>query len=260
MADPRYDLAEREIRRAARCLPLPGSAPVAFQEKNGHADIVSKYDKEVEMYLAGQILTAFPGDGIVGEEMEHPHGGGWIWYIDPIDGTTNFVSQLRNYAISIACYCQGEPVFGLVYDVAEDRLYHARAGGGAFCNGQPITSGKRTALKEMILYTPIVQGTLIDDHPLLSGMRRLAGDVRAVRSLGSVALELCAVAAGEADLFLAERSCPWDHNAARIILAEAGGAMLTWAGAPVPVDRRTNLMAAGRREVLEQIAAVYWTK
>ena len=107
---------------------------------------------------------------------------------------------------------------------------------------------------------PIVQGTLIDDHPLLSGMRRLAGDVRAVRSLGSVALELCAVAAGEADLFLAERSCPWDHNAARIILAEAGGAMLTWAGAPVPVDRRTNLMAAGRREVLEQIAAVYWTK
>ena len=137
MADPRYDLAEREIRRAARCLPLPGSAPVAFQEKNGHADIVSKYDKEVEMYLAGQILTAFPGDGIVGEEMEHPHGGGWIWYIDPIDGTTNFVSQLRNYAISIACYCQGEPVFGLVYDVAEDRLYHARAGGGCLLYTSP---------------------------------------------------------------------------------------------------------------------------
>lgn len=260
MEDSRYNLACRLVRQAARLLPACGSENIDFQQKTGHSDIVSHYDKLVETYLAENIAAAFPEDGMVGEEMPHPRDGAWIWYIDPIDGTTNFVNQQKNYAISVGCYHCGEPAFGIVLDVAENKLYHAKHGEGAYCNGARLSGSSRTAVEEMILYTPIIQSTLIDDHPLRAGMRRLAQDVRAVRSLGSVALELCALAAGEADLFLAARSCPWDHNAARIILAETGGALCTWEAERLPVDCSASIIAAGKRETLERILALYLTE
>lgn len=260
MAQDRYDLAMSMVREAAKLLPHGGGPEITFEEKTGHADIVSKYDRLVESRLAEEILAAFPSDGIVGEEMSHPRQGEWIWYVDPIDGTTNFVNQRKNYAVSVGCYHNGKPEFGVVYDVAEGKLYHAKAGAGAFCEDVRLENQKRDVIGEMLLYTPIVQSTLIDPHPLREGMRRLAKDVRAVRSLGSVALELCALAAGEADLFIAERSCPWDHNAARVILEETGGALCTWETAPLPVDTVVSLVAAGRREVLDRVLAEYWTE
>lgn len=259
MGCSRYELAVQIVYEAAKMLPSPGSSRIEFENKSGHADIVSKYDKLIEAYLSEKILEAFPADGIVGEEMNHAERGEWIWYVDPIDGTTNFVNQQKNYAISLGCYHGGTAEFGIVYDVAGGRMYHARAGGGAFCNGVRLENRGRAALGEMILYTPIVQATLIDEHPFRSGMRRLAGDVRAVRSLGSVALELCALATGEADLFLARRSCPWDHNAARIILEETGGALRTWENRPVPLDAAASVAAAGSAAVLDKVLAEYWS-
>lgn len=255
----RYELALKAVREAARIIPTHDGSKIEFEEKTGHTDIVSKYDKLIEAFLSERILEAFPHDGIIGEEGKHPDQGDWIWYMDPIDGTTNFVNQLKNFAISLGCYHKGSPKFGIVYDVAEDRMYHARAGRGAYCNTVPMENGKRSALEEMILYTPIVQSTLIDAHPLRDSMQRLARDVRAVRSLGSVALELCALAAGEADLFIAERSAPWDHNAAKIILQETGGEIRTWKNESLPLNTVTNLVAAGKREVLDRVIAEYWT-
>ena len=86
---------------------------------------------------------------------------------------------------------------------------------------------------------------------------RLAQDVRAVRSIGSVALELCAVACGEADLCVATRSCPWDHNAARIILQEAGGAIASLNGAPLPLNEPGTVLAAGSPEALALVLNEY---
>lgn len=259
MEESRYELAIREVRAAADILPRDFSASVPYAEKNGHTDIVSEYDKRIEGFLADKILKAFPSDGIIGEEMEHPNRGEWIWYMDPIDGTTSFVNQRKNYAISLACYHNGTPAFGIVYDVAGERLYHARAGGGAFCNSIPLSFEKRTDIGEMILYTPIVQETLIDPHPHRECIRHLARDVRAVRSIGSVALELCALAIGEADIFVASRSCPWDHNAARLILEEVGGGLRTWENRPVPLDAPASLVAARSKETLARVFAEYWT-
>lgn len=255
----RYGLAVEMIREAAKIIPPHNASQIEFEEKNGHSDIVSQYDKRIEAYLSGEILAAFPSDGIIGEEMGHPERGDWIWYMDPIDGTTNFVNQQKNYAISLGCYHNGRPAFGVVYDVAENRMYHARTGRGAFCNGIRLECGKRTALEEMLLYTPIIQATLIDAHPLRSSMRRLARDVRAVRSLGSVALELCALAAGEADLFIAGCSYPWDHNAARIILEESGGEIRTWKNGILPLDVKSSVIAAGQKGVLDKVITEYWT-
>lgn len=256
----KYEFAIKIVYEAAKLIPPRGESQVEFEEKSGHTDIVSKYDKAIEEYLSRKILEIFPADGIIGEEMQHPEQGEWIWYIDPIDGTTNFINQQRNYAISLGCYHNGKPEFGIVYDVSGNRLYRAKVGQGAFCNDARLEKKKRTALGEMILYMPNVQPVLIDAHPLRSSMRRLANDVRAVRSLGSVALELCALASGEADLFIAERSCPWDHNAARIILEESGGRICTWSNDSLPLNMATNVVAAGQESVLNKVITEYWTK
>ena len=90
-----------------------------------------------------------------------------------------------------------------------------------------------------------------------TGLLRLAREVRGVRSLGSVALELCALAAGEADLFVTLRSCPWDHNAGRIILAEAGGSLCDLEGEFLPLDRRTPVLAANAPETLRLVRERY---
>ena len=177
--------------------------------------------------------------------------------VDPIDGTTNFVSQHRNYAVSVGCWRGEEPLFGLVLDVERPALYWAQAGSGAFRDGTPLHTSRRREVQELLLTVPGVPRTLLNPHPRQEGLLRLAREVRGVRSLGSVALELCALAAGEADLFVTLRSCPWDHNAGRIILAEAGGSLCDLEGEFLPLDRRTPVLAANAPETLRLVRERY---
>ena len=219
----RFDTARALVLAAGARLRLARPEAGAVWEKTGHQDLVTRCDRETEQFLRSGILSAFPGDAIVGEEYPAtpPGGTGCVWYLDPIDGTTNFVSQHRNYAVSVGCYQDGVPAFGLVLDVERGALYSARHGGGALRDETPIHVSHCGVLRDALLTTPGVLHTFLREHPRRAGLVELAGAVRGVRSMGCVALELCAVAAGEAELFVALRSCPWDHNAARIILAEA---------------------------------------
>ena len=98
--------------------------------------------------------------------------------------------------------------------------------------------------------TPEVLHAFLKQHPQREALIRLAREVRGVRSLGSVALELCELAAGESDLFVTLRSSPWDHNAARIIVAEAGGAICTVSGDPLPITEKSTVLAANSKESL----------
>ena len=234
----RFDTARALVLAAGARLRLARPKAGAVWEKTGHQDLVTRCDRETEQFLRSGILSAFPGDAIVGEEYPAtpPGGTGCVWYLDPIDGTTNFVSQHRNYAVSVGCYQDGVPAFGLVLDVERGALYSARHGGGALRDETPIHVSHCGVLRDALLTTPGVLHTFLREHPRRAGLVELAGAVRGVRSMGCVALELCAVAAGEAELFVALRSCPWDHNAARIILAEAGGCICALDGAPLPQD------------------------
>ena len=213
----RFDTARALVLAAGARLRLARPEAGAVWEKTGHQDLVTRCDRETEQFLRSGILSAFPGDAIVGEEYPAtpPGGTGCVWYLDPIDGTTNFVSQHRNYAVSVGCYQDGVPAFGLVLDVERGALYSARHGGGALRDETPIHVSHCGVLRDALLTTPGVLHTFLREHPRRAGLVELAGAVRGVRSMGCVALELCAVAAGEAELFVALRSCPWDHNAAR---------------------------------------------
>lgn len=255
----RFELAEALVRQAGAALRQARLEADAVRCKTGHQDLVTVWDRKTEQFLRQGILNEFPADAIVGEEF--PAAGDaspeTVWYIDPIDGTTNFINQHRNYAVSVGCWQRGEPLFGLVLDVEADRLYHARAGQGAWCGEQRIFTSSRKNIPELLLFTPDVLRTFLEPGPSRQGLLRLARDVRAVRSIGSVALELCAVACGEADLCVATRSCPWDHNAARIILQEAGGAVAALNGGPLALNESGAVLAAGLPETLELVLEQY---
>ena len=225
---------------------------IGFDEKTGWQDIVTSYDKQAEHLIRSTIAEAFPEDAVVGEEFPASSGTVYTWYIDPIDGTTNFVNQHHDYCVSIACYKSNEAIFGVVLDVERKQLYTAEAGKGAFRNGERMTTSSRTSLHEMILTSPIVQMLLVEDNPYLAGFRQFSREVRAVRSKGSAALELCLVAAGEADLFATPLAGPWDHAAAAVILKEAGGACCSYDGKSLSLVGNSTVLAASNAETLEQ--------
>lgn len=251
----RFELARELILRAGAALHQCRLSKDEVSRKTDHQDLVTCWDKKTEQMLRDEILGTFPEDCVVGEE--YPAGGGnragIVWYIDPIDGTTNFVNQRHSYAVSIGCWKGEQPLFGLVLDVERHCLYRAEAGGGAWRDEEPIRVSQRRDVSDMLFTTPCIQYTFLEEHPHRELMLRLAKAVRAVRSLGSVALELCQLAAGEADLFVTTRSSPWDHNAARIILQEAGGCICTLDGGPLPVYKKTTVAAFNAPNMQELI-------
>lgn len=255
----RFDTAKRAIQAAGEILRRCRLEQGEIHQKSGHQDLVTYWDRRIEQLLRGEILSAFPRDSIVGEEYppEDSPAGSVTWYLDPIDGTTNFINQHRNYAVSVGCWEGAEPLFGLVLDVERQELYWAKRGGGAWRDQAPIHVSDRDQIPDLLLTTPEILYTFGDQHSQHSGLVQLARQVRGMRSLGSVALELCQVAAGEADLFAALRSSPWDHNAARIILDEAGGVSCALSGEPLPLRGSSTVLAANSPRVLQEVQEHY---
>lgn len=254
----RFDVAAEMIQAAGEVLRRCHLEQAEVRQKTGHQDLVTFWDKKIEQQLRHAILAAFPQDSIVGEEYppEESCGGKVTWYLDPIDGTTNFINQHRNYAISVGCWAGDTPLFGMVLDVERRELYWAKHGGGAWLDQSPIHVSRCRDITEMLLTTPGLQYTFLERHPHQEQLIRLARRVRAVRCLGSVALELCEVAAGRADVFVTMRSSPWDHNAARIILEEAGGAIFTMDGGHLPLNQKSTVLALNAIELRGHILCI----
>ena len=254
----RFDVAAEIIQEAGKILRRCHLEQTEISQKTGHQDLVTFWDRKIEQQLRHSILTAFPQDSIVGEEYPPQENCDRkvTWYLDPIDGTTNLINQHQNYAISMGCWEGSTPLFGLVLDVERETLYWAKHGGGAWQNQTQIHTSGRRELSELLLTTPGLQYTFLEPHPYQERMIRLSRKVRGVRCLGSVALELCEVAAGRADLFVTMRSSPWDHNAARIILEEAGGAVFTVDGDELPLDQKSTVLAFNAMELKDCILCV----
>ncbi len=262
MVQTRYEFARALVLDAGQWLSdeISNFSEIPAIDKTSHQDIVTKYDTAVEELVTDKIRTAYPDDLVVGEESfngDQPDSPN-VWYLDPIDGTTNFACQKRNYAISLAFYKNGSPEFGIVLDIAQNNLYHACVGAGAFLNDQKIFSRKiQTEIQNCIVSSPMVIQTFLHLHKKQKSLAALAEDVRAVRSLGCVALELCSLAEGILDIFITVNSYPWDHNAARIILSEAGGVLLDFEGRPVSAQYAGSIIACGSMEVMNTVVNNY---
>jgi myo-inositol-1(or 4)-monophosphatase len=229
--------------------------------KKGAIDLVTEIDVAIEREFRAHVAEAWPGHGILGEEFgatDGPDTGTTHWWIfDPIDGTTNFAHGLPIFCASLALEVHGVLEVGAVYDPMRDELYTAERGRGAWLNGDRLTVSATSSLGDALLVTGFPYTVQTDGEELLGLFARFIGQARAVRRLGSAALDVCYVAAGRMDGFWEQGLGPWDIAAAALIAEEAGGRTSDLDGRPF--DARSGRLVASNglvhESMLETIAA-----
>ena len=238
---------ERIVRLAGDMVREAHDIEQVTTEKNGAADLVTKYDVAVQGFLKRELLTLLPEADFFGEEGDHAKlTQPWTFIVDPIDGTTNFVRRLHYSNISVALAHDGQVVYAVVYDPFADQLFSAQKDCGAFCNGLPIHVSDKNMAHAVFLC-----GSTIYDHSLteqnFSLLRQLYDRGLDYRRFGAAALDLCQVAAGRVELFYECRLSPWDYAAGSLIVAEAGGIVTGFDGKPMDVLRPSSVFAANAK-------------
>ena len=196
-------------------------------------DPVTQADKDAEALLRTELLGHFPGDGFLGEEgAPELSRSGWLWVADPLDGTINFAHGGGHAAVSLALMRDGQPLAAAVVPVLGDGT-HAEQGSGAYRGGRRLETSRTAHLGEALAATDLPYDLRIRHGRARQRFIRLSESVQSVRILGSAALELVAVAAGELDLYANEGCKAWDLCAGALILAEAGGRLGGEDGGPL---------------------------
>jgi len=193
----------------------------------GTVDLVTEYDVAIEKHLGKSLQEAFPDFEIIGEEgtkeITHPKKA---IYIDPIDGTTNFIHGLPFCAISVGIWEDGKPVAGVVYNPVLDECFSAERGMGAFLNGKQIYVSKQRDFQQSLIATgfPYTKVTKGEDYEwVLRTMANLLPVTRDIRRTGSAAIDLCYVACGRFEAYYECNLKPWDVAAGVLIVEEALG-------------------------------------
>ncbi len=195
---------------------------VSTEEKEGFYDLVTKYDREAEQAIADHIFQSYPDSTIVGEEGGAQGDGSVHWYVDPIDGTSNFASGIPFFSVSIGAVLDDRILAGVIYAPIRRELFSASTV-GAFLNGEPIKSqGHKTDSKSLLVaaFPNPREDILGDDGQLFTELVRRFSTVR---RLGSAALGLAYVACGRADVVFEPIISPWDVTAGILLIEQAGG-------------------------------------
>jgi len=203
-------------------------------EKKGAIDLVTETDRQIEREFRALIAARFPEHEVLGEEFSDPsereQTPEFCWVFDPIDGTTNFAHGLPIFCSSLALEINGIAVVGAVYDPNRRELFTAERGRGAWLNGVPLKTSSADTLIDSLLCTGFHYDVQKDPDALLGLFAHFVSLSRAVRRLGSAAIDLCYVAAGRLDGFWEVRLGPWDISAGALIVEEAGGRVTTTDG------------------------------
>ena len=217
---------------------------MAIDIKSGVADLVTEYDTKIQAQLFEGLKKILPEAKLIGEEgsTDKLSDEGYAFVVDPIDGTTNFVKDYHMSAISIALLKGAEAVAGVVYNPYLDEVFYAIKGQGAYCNGKKISVSNQPLSNALVLFgsSPYDKKLFKETLEILSEYFYKALDIR--RS-GSAALDLCAVAAGRADVFFEMQVSPWDFAAGKLLIEEAGGTVTTLDGKPLSFKGKTSILA-----------------
>lgn len=247
---------ERALRVAesaaheAGAIALEGWRAGGAVSKKGRFDLLTEHDLRSERRIRERIESEFPSHRIVGEEHEETGAGELVWYVDPIDGTTNFVHGHFFFCVSIALYRGSTGLVGVVHAPALGVTWTAARGRGAFRNGEPCTVSDRSRLDEALCATgfPYDRWTNPDNNhaELALFLQRAQG----VRRCGSAAIDLCLVADGTYDIYWEKALNAWDMCAGALIVEEAGGRLSGYEGEPA--DPRTGKLVATNGLLHEQ--------
>ncbi len=196
-------------------------------------DFVTDIDQKAEAAIIETLLTAYPAHGILAEESGSEHGvqgSDFVWIIDPLDGTTNFIHGLPIYCVSIALAVNGKVEQAVVYDPTRNDIFCATKGRGSYMNDRRIRVSKRTRLQDCLISTgfPYQPGNKLKQHLAMLG--EIITQTAGVRRPGAAALDLAYVAAGFSDGFFETGLKPWDVAAGSLLVSEAGGLVGNYTG------------------------------
>jgi len=213
--------------------------------KKGAVDLVTQFDRDSERAIVEYLAGAFPNDGVVAEEggpTERP--GARVWYVDPLDGTTNFVHGLPLFGVSVGLVADGVPQAGVVQVPAMGWTFAARRGGGATWNGRPMHVSSVDEMDSALSVTGFPYSRRSQADRLGRFVSHFLTRAQGLRRLGAAALDLCFVARGWIDVYWESELKPWDLAAGIVICEEAGGTVTDWQGGPASLALFSGQVAA----------------
>jgi myo-inositol-1(or 4)-monophosphatase len=235
-----YLTAMQELAREAGSVLLSYFGKVAVEYK-GEVDLVTEADRSAEKLIAARIRKQWPEHDLMAEEgSSNETGSLFRWYVDPLDGTTNFAHGYPVFCVSIALEYKRERIAGVIYDPCRKELFSAEKGAGSTLNDRPIHVSNIARLAESLV------GTGFPSHkrhknPNIHFYHQITLRSHGVRRAGSAALDLCSVACGRYDGFWEFNLNPWDTAAGVLLVQEAGGKVTDFTGGPFAVSSREVL-------------------
>ena len=220
-------------------------------------DFVTDVDQAAEQAIIETLLAAYPGHGIWAEESGREHGAQdseFVWIIDPLDGTTNFIHGFPTYCVSIALSVKGKIEQAVIYDPSRNDLFTATKGRGAYLNDRRLRVSKRIRMHECLLSTGFPFRADDDFNTYLKILGELMPRTAGLRRPGAAALDLAYVAAGYTDGFFEFGLQPWDVAAGSLLVTEAGGLIGNFTGDSNFLEQKECL--AGNPKIYGQLVAI----
>jgi myo-inositol-1(or 4)-monophosphatase len=228
------------------------SETLDVRKKSGQGALVSAADLEAEAEILSILRRAFPDASLVAEESGGSHESGAAFYVDPVDGTLNFVHGVPFFAISIGCWIDGAGAAGVVLNPLSGDVYTAVRGAGAYKNGKPIRVSGAPFLKDALIATGWPYDR-VNRARLFAEMDRLYVESQELRALGCASLGFCLVAEGACDGYWERELKPWDMAAGALIVVEAGGIVSSPAGGAF--DLGSGGVAASNGRIHDELVA-----
>lgn len=244
--DAYLTIAQDAARQAGALLKDNWLKTKTVEIKTDLVDLVTNVDKAVDRLITDFLHSRFPAHQILAEEsdLSGPQSP-YRWYIDPLDGTTNFAHTYPHFCVSIGLSHASQQIIGVVYDPIRDEMFCARRGQGATLNGTPIHVSSTASLDRSLLMTGFPYDRRQRSAFYLRFYEAFMLCSQGVRRGGSAALDLCYTACGRADGFWEWRLHPWDTAAGSLIVEEAGGQMSTFSGEEFVVTGEQTLASNG---------------
>lgn len=223
-----------------------------IEYKTNEKNLVTEIDKKSEKAILDYITKKYPSHAILTEESgEHKNNSEFLWVIDPLDGTTNFAHGLPIFSVSIGVMRKNQIVAGVVYDVMQNIIYSAEKGSGAFAGDKKLNVSKNDNLNLSVLVTGFPYDVAENPDNVFERFTSVTKKARAVRRLGSAAIDFCYVARGVFDGFWEVSLHPWDMCAGKLIVEEAGGLVTDFNGKEI--DIFTKQILATNKKVHHQL-------
>ena len=234
----------------------------------GEVDLVTEADRASEKLIVERLRTIFPSHDIVGEEGTRTTSGAgeYRWYVDPLDGTTNFAHGFPVFCVSLGLERapsdedkQGQLIAGVIYDPTRDELFTAERGRGAKLNGAPIRVSRTKTLGESLIATGFPSKKR-HENPNIHFYQEITLHSHGVRRAGAAALDLAYTACGRFDGYWEFNLNPWDTSAGILLVEEAGGKVTQFNGAPFEIRTPREIMASNgliHRELIERFARIF---